>query len=94
MWARIISVGTGVISSEVKANYRIFLGNDTDRLAKNGENIKEICRLHEIFASRYPNFRCSLPDRRLRKGLFINIGNLVRAAKGLPLISIANYGWN
>jgi glycosyltransferase involved in cell wall biosynthesis len=64
MWARIISAEQGVVSSEVKANYRIFPGNDTDRLAKGGENIKEMCRLHEIFASRYPNFSMPLARQK------------------------------
>lgn len=60
MWARIVSSEAGVISPEVKANYRIFLQNDTGRLAKTGENIRDICRLHDLFASRYPDFSVTL----------------------------------
>jgi glycosyltransferase involved in cell wall biosynthesis len=63
MWARIISSETGVVSREVKASYRMF-ENDTDRLARVGENVKDICRLNEIFASRYPNFSTSLGRQR------------------------------
>ena len=56
MWARIVSSETGVVSSEVKANYRMFIQNDTGRLASRGENIRDICRLYNLFASRYPDF--------------------------------------
>jgi glycosyltransferase involved in cell wall biosynthesis len=56
MWTRIISSKRGVISHEVKASYRTFKENDTGRLAKTGENIRDICRLYELFASRYPDF--------------------------------------
>jgi glycosyltransferase involved in cell wall biosynthesis len=64
MWARIVSSEAGVISSEVKANYRTFLQNDTGRLAKTGANISDICRLHEIFASRYPDFSVALARQK------------------------------
>jgi glycosyltransferase involved in cell wall biosynthesis len=56
MWARIVSSEAGVVSSEVKANYRMFPQNHTGTLARRGENIRDICRLHEVFASRYPDF--------------------------------------
>ena len=45
-----------MISREVKANYRTFKENDTGRLAKTGENIRDICRLYDLFDSRYPDF--------------------------------------
>jgi glycosyltransferase involved in cell wall biosynthesis len=56
MWARIVSSETGIVSPEVMANYRMFLQNDTGSLARRGENIRDICRLYDIFASRYPDF--------------------------------------
>jgi glycosyltransferase involved in cell wall biosynthesis len=64
MWARIVSSEAGVISPEVKANYRIFLQNDTGRLAKTGENIRDICRLNDLFASRYPDFSMALARQK------------------------------
>ena len=41
MWARVVSSETGIVSL-VTANYRIFLQNDTSRLARKGENIRDI----------------------------------------------------
>jgi glycosyltransferase involved in cell wall biosynthesis len=64
MWARVISVDRGVVSREVKANYRIFPQNDTGRLAKTGENIRDICRLHGLFASRYPDFSMAVARQK------------------------------
>ncbi len=40
----------------IMASYRAFSGNDTARLSKTAENIKDICRINEIFAERYPEF--------------------------------------
>jgi glycosyltransferase involved in cell wall biosynthesis len=64
MWTRIISSKRGVVSREVMANYRTFPENDTGRLAKTGENVRDICRLSEIFASRYPDFSMALARRK------------------------------
>lgn len=64
MWTRIISSKRGVVSPEVKANYRTFSENDSGRLAKTGENVRDLCRLSEIFASRYPDFSMVLGKRK------------------------------
>jgi glycosyltransferase involved in cell wall biosynthesis len=64
MWARIVSSEAGVVSSEVKANYRMFLQNDTGGLAKRGENIRDFCRLNDVFASRYPDFSMAIARQK------------------------------
>jgi glycosyltransferase involved in cell wall biosynthesis len=64
MWARLVSSDAGVLSSDVKANYRISPENDTGRLARTGENIRDICRLHDIFASRYPDFSMAIARQK------------------------------
>ena len=64
MWARVVTSDAGVVINEVKANYRIFSQNDTGRLAAKGENIRDLCRLNEVFASRYPDFSIALAKQK------------------------------
>ena len=56
MWARVVTARGGVISGEIKATYRIFAANDSGRLAKTADNVRDTCRLNAIFAERYPGF--------------------------------------
>lgn len=50
MWVRAITKGKGVVSSDVLAGYRVFKGNDTSRLMRTGENLRDILRLHLTLA--------------------------------------------
>jgi glycosyltransferase involved in cell wall biosynthesis len=56
MWTRIISAYGGIILSDVLACYRVFATNDTGRLVKTGDNVRDICRLNTIFSKRYAEF--------------------------------------
>ena len=64
MWARVVTSDAGIVINEVKANYRIFSQNDTGRLAAKGENVRDLCRLNEVFASRYPDFSIALAKQK------------------------------
>lgn len=56
VWARII-VGQGaIVSSEVMGYYRMFAANHTSQMVRAAENIRDMCRLHAIFAESYPEF--------------------------------------
>jgi glycosyltransferase involved in cell wall biosynthesis len=93
MWSRIVSSEAGVVSHEVKANYRISPHNDTGRLAKTGENIRDICRLHGLFAARYSDFslafaRQKAAERALHQyKQFIALGDPTAARINLKLWS-------
>jgi hypothetical protein len=64
MWARITGVRGALISEKVMGLYREFSGNDSSRLVKTAENVRDICRLNRIFASRYPTFSFALGNKR------------------------------
>lgn len=56
MWARITARVGAVVTPEVLAGYRMFAGNDTGRLAKTAENLRDLQRLSCILASRHQDF--------------------------------------
>jgi hypothetical protein len=56
MWARAISSGGGVISSDVLACYRVSGSNDSAQAVRSGENVRDLLRLKDIFCDRYPGF--------------------------------------
>jgi glycosyltransferase involved in cell wall biosynthesis len=56
MWARAIGLGGGLVMPDVLASYREFAANDSGRLARTGENLKDFERLNCLFAKRYPDF--------------------------------------
>ena len=56
MWARVIASCGGIVLKDVMASYRVFAGNDTGRLIRTGENIRDLCRLYEIYLNNYPDF--------------------------------------
>ena len=53
--------------SEVLASYRFFPQNDTNRLVRTGENIRDRMRLAEVFARQYPQFDYGLAERTLAR---------------------------
>ena len=58
MWARATSLAGGLVTREVLACYRMFAANDSGRLARTGENLRDCERLNQLFAERYPEFDC------------------------------------
>ena len=75
-------IGTGVVSREVKANYRIFPQKrhrtGWPRPARTS-GIFAACTIYSRLDIRI--FRCRSQDKRRPKGLFANIGSLVLWAK-------------
>jgi len=56
MWARVIGIGGGVVLPDALACYRSSDGAATSRLERTAENLRDIERLNNIFAARYPGF--------------------------------------
>jgi glycosyltransferase involved in cell wall biosynthesis len=56
MWTRAISNGGGLVVPEVLSCYRIASGTETGRLARSAETLRDIERLNDLFAERYPGF--------------------------------------
>jgi hypothetical protein len=61
---QVVSPEASVVSPEVMAHYPIFPHNDNGRLARTAENIRDICCLHHVFASRYPDFSRALARQK------------------------------
>lgn len=64
MWSRIIAACGGMILPQVLANYRCFSANDTGRLMRTGENVRDLMRLNELFASRHSSFSLKAGTKR------------------------------
>jgi glycosyltransferase involved in cell wall biosynthesis len=60
MWARAAAKGGAVMSNSRLACYREFGGNDTSRLRRTAENLRDVLRLADVFSRNYPDFQ---PDR-------------------------------
>jgi glycosyltransferase involved in cell wall biosynthesis len=56
MWARVVGLAGGLVAPEVLACYRTAPGNETGRLARTAENLRDLERLNRLFAERYPGF--------------------------------------
>jgi hypothetical protein len=56
MWARIIGCHGGIVSTGVKAFHRLYHGNETARLSRTAEGVRDICRLNELFDRRFAAF--------------------------------------
>jgi predicted chitinase len=56
MWARVISLAGGLLTPEVLACYRQSDANESGRLWRTAENLRDHDRLSRIFAERYPSF--------------------------------------
>jgi glycosyltransferase involved in cell wall biosynthesis len=56
MWVRAIHAGGALWLNEPLAAYRVFAENDTGRLARSGENLRDCLRLGSHFESRFNNF--------------------------------------
>jgi glycosyltransferase involved in cell wall biosynthesis len=56
MWSRAIALGGGLVSPEILACYRSFPDNDTGRLARTAENLRDLQRFNAVLAQRAPDF--------------------------------------
>jgi len=56
MWARAIHLAGGVISAEVLAAYRVFEANDSSRLQRTAENLRDTERLYHLLAARHADY--------------------------------------
>jgi glycosyltransferase involved in cell wall biosynthesis len=56
MWSRAVAHGGGLVLPDVLCQYRMFAANDSGRLARTAENLRDAERLHAVFAQRHPNF--------------------------------------
>lgn len=56
MWVRGITLGCGLALNEPLASYRFFAGNDTSRLMRTAENLRDFLRLASIWANRFTEF--------------------------------------
>ena len=91
MWSRIISGRGGIVLTEPLASYRHFAANDTGRLAKTAENVRDLCRLNKVFAGTYPEFSSAQGDERARSMAwhqykqFLHLGDKVAARQNLHM---------
>jgi glycosyltransferase involved in cell wall biosynthesis len=56
MWTRVISSSGGLVVPDVLACYRLFGAGETGRLSRNAEQLRDMARLNELYANRYPDF--------------------------------------
>lgn len=56
MWTRAISRGGGLVLTEALTCYRVFAANDSGRLARTAENLRDMQRLHELLRRRHEAF--------------------------------------
>jgi len=56
MWTRAIGAGGGVVLPDAAAQYREFAANDTSRLRRQADNLRDVERAFRVFAARYPAF--------------------------------------
>lgn len=63
MWSRAAGLGGALVSAQVLACYRNFASNDTGRLVRNGENLRDVQRLNELLAVRHADFDAEFARR-------------------------------
>jgi glycosyltransferase involved in cell wall biosynthesis len=56
MWVRAITKGKGVVSPQVLSCYRVFKDNDTARMVRSAENVKDRLRLYMILSHQLRGF--------------------------------------
>jgi glycosyltransferase involved in cell wall biosynthesis len=56
MWARATAFGQAQFINQPLAVYRLFDGNDTGRLARTGENIRDYYRLYQVMSHLYSSY--------------------------------------
>ncbi len=56
MWVRAIENSSGLAINKPLAYYRFFAGNDTNKLAKSGDNLRDYLLISNIFSFLYEDF--------------------------------------
>jgi len=56
MWTRCIALGEGVFLNKPLTCYRSFDGNDTGRLVRTGDNIRDCMKMSSFLSQRVPGF--------------------------------------
>jgi glycosyltransferase involved in cell wall biosynthesis len=91
MWWRAITFGGGLHLNRPLARYRMFGGNDTSRLARSAENLRDYLRLGDLIAPADPqfdpgHFRATVARRALEQSLgFASIGDRPAAIANIKL---------
>jgi GT2 family glycosyltransferase len=65
MWARVIGMAGGLVTSEALACYRVSDINETGRLGRTAEGLHDLNRLNKIFSGLYPGFDCKKATLRV-----------------------------
>ena len=87
MWARAIYKGGGIVSTHIFSSYRIFLGNDSSKLERSADNLKDLLRLCEKFDAHYPTFNKKIFKKMLASNAinqyfkFFKINDIVAMAE-------------
>ena len=66
MWARAIAEGGGIIVPDVLACYRRSERNETSRIMRTADGLKEINTLNHLFSARFPRFDLDAANLKLR----------------------------
>jgi hypothetical protein len=81
MWARAVNLGGGVTIPDVLSCYRLSRDTETVRLARTGEDLRDMERFNQIFAGRYAGFniktaRLKVCNLALEQAMrFASVGN-------------------
>jgi glycosyltransferase involved in cell wall biosynthesis len=99
MWWRALNGGGGIQTARPLVRYRMFAGNDTGRLARTGENLRDYLRLAQIIhrvepSFDLPRFQASVAYRALEQTVrFETLGDTAAAAANMRLWRENVSGW-
>lgn len=82
MWSRAAALGGGVILPDVLACYRRFAGNDSGRLARTAENLRDLQRLNRYLAGRHAQFDVRRGQRRVCTLAMVQLEHFRRKGDG------------
>lgn len=74
MWARAIAASGGVVLPDVLSHYREFSANDTSKLRRTADNLRDVERTFRLFAGRYPAFDWKPAGERLARDAALQVG--------------------
>ena len=93
MWARAVSQAGGVVITDPLVCYRVFAQNDTGRLVRTGENLRDLLRMGRCFERRFEGFDYELLKRTVADAARTQADNF--RANGDAAAYRANIGlWN
>ncbi len=67
MWIRVIFSTGGIFINQPLANYRKFPGNDTGRLARTGDNLRDYLRFGQLMKGAVDNFNYEYFERHVMR---------------------------